>query len=174
LWLWRRAVLPQFEPRSAHAHTLRLASYRAKTRVEVVNRARSRRNTANTTTANGDAPKECQSKKQNRECIYYGHIVFFIAASCLSDIQKRDERVMYVCRAHAHHRRERPTMTKSDYGGSAKIYQFPVRARAVTGGHRDELKPSVDVASSRVAKAAVGSGWYHEAAIQEAERARQN
>lgn len=65
-------------------------------------------------------------------------------------------------------------MIKSDYGGSAKIFQFPVRVRAAAAGHRDEPKPSVDVASSRVAKAAVGSGWYHEAAIQEAERARQN
>jgi len=63
-------------------------------------------------------------------------------------------------------------MTKSDYGGSAKIYQFPVRVRAAAVGHREE--PSVDVASSRVTKAAVGSGWYHEDAIQEAERARKN
>jgi hypothetical protein len=65
-------------------------------------------------------------------------------------------------------------MTKSDYGGSAKIYQFPVRAGTPAGGHREELKPTGDVVSSRVAKAAVGSGWYHEDAIQEAERARKN
>jgi hypothetical protein len=56
---------------------------------------------------------------------------------------------------------------------SAKIYPFPAAGRAPLGGRREGTKPSADL--SRVAKATVGSGWYHEAAIQEdAEQARKH
>jgi hypothetical protein len=58
------------------------------------------------------------------------------------------------------------------WAGSAKIYQFPVRGRAPIGGDRqDVVKASADVASLRLPKTVAGSGWYHEAAIQEAQRA---
>lgn len=55
--------------------------------------------------------------------------------------------------------------------GSARIYEFPKRGRFAVGGARQEAKAGADAASTRPAKAVVGSGWYHEAAIQEAERA---
>ena len=60
-------------------------------------------------------------------------------------------------------------MTTNVHRESAKIYQFPVRVRAAAGGHRDGGKPVVEL-SPRVAKASFGSGWYHDAAIQDAER----
>ena len=52
---------------------------------------------------------------------------------------------------------------------SAKIYQFPVRVRAVAGDHRDSVKP-VAQRAPHAAKVAYGSGWYHDAAIEDAER----
>jgi hypothetical protein len=54
--------------------------------------------------------------------------------------------------------------------GSAKIYQFPAGGRAALGGRRyEENRTAGDLASSRVSEVASGSGWYHEAAIQESE-----
>jgi hypothetical protein len=49
---------------------------------------------------------------------------------------------------------------------SAKIYQFPARVRKAVDGRREETNPAVDLA-------AFGSGWYHEAAIQESKRIRE-
>ena len=67
-------------------------------------------------------------------------------------------------------------MTTSLYRGSAKIYQFPAGARPALGGHREETRFSGNVSAlnptpARVAKVVSGSAWYHEEAIQEAERA---
>jgi Protein of unknown function (DUF2735) len=57
--------------------------------------------------------------------------------------------------------------------GSARIYQFPAGGRAALGGRRnEEAKAVTDPASPRVSEAACGSGWYHEAAIQESKPAR--
>ena len=56
---------------------------------------------------------------------------------------------------------------------SARIYQFPARGR-FAANQRGDTKPIATGTSRQVVKAAVGSGWYHEAAIQEAERARNN
>jgi hypothetical protein len=51
--------------------------------------------------------------------------------------------------------------------GSAKIYQFPAGGRAALGGRRyEETKPTAEP-GPRVNEVACGSGWYHEAAIQE-------
>jgi hypothetical protein len=66
-------------------------------------------------------------------------------------------------------------MTTDFHGGSAKIYQFPARARLPLGGHREDVersenRPAPNLASPRVARAAFGSAWYHDEAIQEAER----
>ena len=63
-------------------------------------------------------------------------------------------------------------MTTRSHQGSAKIYQFPVRPRLI----RNEAKPNetltaLDVASLRIASAAIGSAWYHEEAVREAELA---
>jgi hypothetical protein len=49
---------------------------------------------------------------------------------------------------------------------SATIYQFPVGGRRAVGGYRTENKPAIDQAAPRM----VSSGWYHEAAIEEAKR----
>jgi len=59
-------------------------------------------------------------------------------------------------------------MTTDSQARSARIYQFPVRSVARAAEERS--KPVMDVSSVRYPAAAFGSGWYHEAAIQEAER----
>src|ERR1700733_12500411 len=60
------------------------------------------------------------------------------------------------------HKRRR-SMTTS---GSAQIYQFPARGRFALNARNE----SQAVESQPLVKVAAGSGWYHEAAIQEAER----
>ncbi len=54
--------------------------------------------------------------------------------------------------------------------GSATIYQFPVRGRFATA-RRDETK-SVNLKSLNACEGMCGSGWYHEAAIEESRRTR--
>ena len=59
--------------------------------------------------------------------------------------------------------------------GSAKIYQFPAGGRAALGGRRYEASKSLaEPGPSRVHEAACGSGWYHEAAIQESKPGRED
>jgi hypothetical protein len=59
-------------------------------------------------------------------------------------------------------------MTTSISRGSAQIYEFPPRGRfALNGRAESQLKTSLD--SQPLVRVASGSGWYHEAAIQEAE-----
>jgi hypothetical protein len=59
--------------------------------------------------------------------------------------------------------------------GSAQIYQFPVRARRALGSQREDARSgenaAVNSASLRFADAAFGGAWYHEQAVQDAERA---
>jgi hypothetical protein len=62
-------------------------------------------------------------------------------------------------------------MTTNSDRASAKIFQFPARGRFAASGHREETTAPL---TSPVVKAAVGSGWYHEEAILDAERARKN
>jgi hypothetical protein len=62
-------------------------------------------------------------------------------------------------------------MTTSFYRESAKIYDFPVRNRANVAGRRDQAKAVVELALPSAARTVFGSGWYHDAAVQEAERA---
>jgi hypothetical protein len=52
---------------------------------------------------------------------------------------------------------------------SATIYQFPPRGRFVADD--DECNRAMAV-SPRVTRIAIGSGWYHDDAIREAEQAR--
>jgi len=61
-------------------------------------------------------------------------------------------------------------MTTSTSGGSAQIYQFPPRGRFALNDRNE----SQAVESPPLVKVAAGSGWYHDAAIQEAERPRSN
>ncbi|EWY39397.1 hypothetical protein N825_06795 [Skermanella stibiiresistens SB22] len=65
-------------------------------------------------------------------------------------------------------------MTANFQRASAKIYQFPVKHRAVTSGYLEEAKSDMDASSSRFADAAFGGGWYHDAAVQEEERTRKH
>jgi len=61
--------------------------------------------------------------------------------------------------------------------GSAKIYTFPARGRFAPGNQRGESQPAANVQLPSSVPIASGSGWYHEAAIQEAmtaERAGKN
>jgi hypothetical protein len=55
---------------------------------------------------------------------------------------------------------------------SAKIYQFPVGGRASVGPRRMDSKPQhrSDLRTVNVAPTEAGSGWYHDAAIQDAKR----
>ncbi|GJD51860.1 hypothetical protein OPKNFCMD_4619 [Methylobacterium crusticola] len=54
---------------------------------------------------------------------------------------------------------------------SAKIYAFPARYRAQAGGHRDATR-GPDQKAERGLEIMPSRCGYHEAAIQEAERAR--
>jgi Protein of unknown function (DUF2735) len=57
-------------------------------------------------------------------------------------------------------------MTTDSRAQTAKIYQFPLRTAA--RGAVEQVKPVAD-AVVRAPETAFGGGWYHEAAIQEAE-----
>jgi hypothetical protein len=61
-------------------------------------------------------------------------------------------------------------MNTNLHHGSAKIYQFPVRVRPTIGARHEETKTAVGINAPGISEAACGSGWYHEAAIQEAKR----
>jgi Protein of unknown function (DUF2735) len=61
-------------------------------------------------------------------------------------------------------------MTTTIPAGSAQIYQFPPRGRFALNA-RDENRTAI--ASTPVIRV-VSSGWYHDAAIQEAEHSRSN
>lgn len=57
-------------------------------------------------------------------------------------------------------------MTPTTIQTSAKIYQFPVGGRAALSSRSQPAKP----AKPTMDYAASGSSWYHEAAIEEANR----
>lgn len=59
-------------------------------------------------------------------------------------------------------------MATSSLQQSATIYQFPARGRYVEG----EAKKSSAGSISRLPGASMGSSWYHQDAIEEAERTR--
>ncbi len=63
-------------------------------------------------------------------------------------------------------------MTNDLHRGPAKIYQFPTRPRPALGGYREDARagenPAITNPAPRVAIAACGSAWYHEAALQDA------
>lgn len=53
---------------------------------------------------------------------------------------------------------------------SAKIYQFPVRVRIVSSADGLETKSSIALPAVPAVEVMSGSGWYHEAAMRDAER----
>jgi hypothetical protein len=58
-------------------------------------------------------------------------------------------------------------MSTNTYQGSATIYQFPVRPRAVVTGTRSNPNTVVELNAQRTYDVVVGDSWYHEAAIQQ-------
>jgi hypothetical protein len=56
--------------------------------------------------------------------------------------------------------------------GSARIYQFPARGRFAASGQREATETAATAALPRDVKIVASSGWYHEEAIQVAERER--
>lgn len=52
---------------------------------------------------------------------------------------------------------------------SATIYQFPLSIRDAVERARAEAKTIAELRTTRLTDAAVGAGWYHEAAIREAD-----
>jgi hypothetical protein len=61
-------------------------------------------------------------------------------------------------------------MNTSFHHGSAKIYQFPVRARPTIGARQKESATAVEINAPGVSEVECGGGWYHEEAIQDAKR----
>jgi len=60
-------------------------------------------------------------------------------------------------------------MTETVQRQSATIYKFPPRGRFATEAQHGDVTVS-NIAPARLAKAALGSAWYHDEAIREAER----
>jgi hypothetical protein len=64
-------------------------------------------------------------------------------------------------------------MTTSIPRGSARIYEFPLRGRFAQGARDESQRTNLEAQAA--VRAAVGSGWYHDAAVaEEAERSRNN
>ena len=63
-------------------------------------------------------------------------------------------------------------MTTSSDRQSATIYQFPAGGRAALGVRRDQAMVVDNFAVPRIARVASGGAWYHEEAVQQADRAR--
>jgi Protein of unknown function (DUF2735) len=57
-------------------------------------------------------------------------------------------------------------MTTSIPRGSAQIYEFPPRGRFALNA-RDETQSRITLEAQALPKVAYGSGWYHDAAIQD-------
>ena len=53
---------------------------------------------------------------------------------------------------------------------SARVYAFPVRARKSGSCANEQAASVVELAARRLPKVDFGSGWYHEAAIEEAQK----
>jgi hypothetical protein len=66
-------------------------------------------------------------------------------------------------------RKRKRTMTIGAHRESARIYRFPDRGRTSVRNLREPAEPATETAPQPVVKAAPGSGWYHEAAIEAAE-----
>ena len=62
-------------------------------------------------------------------------------------------------------------MTEDLHRHSARIYQFPAGGRSALGGRRDVAAPAEPFAVPQIAKTVSGA-WYHDEAIQEANRVR--
>lgn len=61
-------------------------------------------------------------------------------------------------------------MTTNISPHTAKIYHFPVGGRASVLGFRKATSPASHLNTPRAPATAMGDGWYHDAAIEEAKR----
>jgi hypothetical protein len=59
----------------------------------------------------------------------------------------------------------------TNISGSATLYTFPARGRFAAGSNSEQAKPVANIAFPRGVRVASGSAWYHEEAIQEANKA---
>jgi hypothetical protein len=117
----------------------------------------------------------CRRKERARNCLKRSHFSNLFVQWGSNSLG----RALYAAQAKANRttsttRKRSRTMTMSHESRSAEIYQFPLRGRFAAASHRDDSKSVSDLASPRVAMAAFGGNWYHEEAIQEAERARRS
>jgi hypothetical protein len=55
-------------------------------------------------------------------------------------------------------------------GWSAEIYEFPKRGRSDIGGQHEDNNAANEFASPHLPEVSFGTGWYHDAAIQESRR----
>jgi hypothetical protein len=60
-------------------------------------------------------------------------------------------------------------MSTDAFGETAKIYAFPSRARNNGIRQREQAAPLTDLVSRRLPRVEFGSGWYHDAAIEDAQ-----
>ena len=65
-------------------------------------------------------------------------------------------------------------MTNNISHQTAKIYQFPVGGRAAVLGFRKANSPASQHNTPRPPATAMGDGWYHDAAIEEAKRSTEH
>jgi hypothetical protein len=63
-------------------------------------------------------------------------------------------------------------MTTSFRHESAKLYIFPTKIPKGAVGRRGLAKPVAELRPQHLPEVEFGGGWYHEAAVQEAERTR--
>ena len=62
-------------------------------------------------------------------------------------------------------------MTTNILAGSAQIFQFPRRGRFALNARDDRRTP---IEPTQPVRIVASSGWYHDSAIQDAERPRSN
>jgi hypothetical protein len=55
-------------------------------------------------------------------------------------------------------------------GWSAEIYQFPTSGRSDTGGQHEDNNAANESETPLLPEVTFGTGWYHDAAIQESRR----
>jgi hypothetical protein len=95
----------------------------------------------------------------------------FARSICANDVQFRQHRLSSTC-VVVPHRQEQPDMSESFRQESAKIYEFPGKIRAAASARRRDDKTADILRLQQAPVVEFGSGWYHEAAVQEAERPR--
>jgi hypothetical protein len=90
---------------------------------------------------------------------------FYEAVSLIGERER-----LYSGYAQDAERKEKENMPTNTPHQTAKIYQFPVGGRASVLGFRKATSQAVPPKTTHVPSAAIGDGWYHEAAIEEAKR----